>query len=172
MKINTKKLGIAAASVAAFTVSAICAKKACTKLEKIKEERDTRLNEIEEALTDESLAEEYSKEDAKNDTKLIKTQATVKSIYAFVPSVACAGVSIVVGNKIGSADVVSSSFIGAAGGTVWALIKRKDIDAEEKKSTLIGGLVLAASSALLVPILNFIRFTISDKLKGVQNGIA
>lgn len=172
MKINTKKIGIAAASVAAFTVSAICAKKACTKLEKIVKERDARLDEIEEALTDESLADEYSEEDAKNDTELIKTQATVKTITAFVPSVVCAGVSIVVGKKLGSADIAVNSMIGTAAGLVYGITKRKDIDADEKKSTLIGGAVITAGAIILVPILNLIRFTVSDKMKGVQNGIS
>lgn len=83
-----------AAGIVGGVVSAVMACKATTKLNSILEKSSSELDAIHDCEKDESLAEEYTKDDVKKDLAIVyaKTGVAVAKLYA--PAVALGGLSI------------------------------------------------------------------------------
>lgn len=130
VKNNAKTIGVAAASVTAFAAAAVCANKAMTKVEKIKEEYENHIKDIEDTLVNEDIPETtYSKEDGANDAHIFKTQAIVKGVKAFIPTTSILIAGCVSAKVFGVSNGLMAGIIGLAAGVVYW-------DAKDPKRTL------------------------------------
>lgn len=83
------------AGVVGVVTSAVMACKATTKVNDILEETKEKASQVHEVLADESISKEkYSEEDGKKDLAIIYTQAGVKFIKLYGPSIALGALSI------------------------------------------------------------------------------
>ena len=83
------------AGVVGVVTSAVMACKATTKVNNILEETKEKASQVHEVLADESISKEkYSEEDGKKDLAIIYTQAGVKFIKLYGPSIALGALSI------------------------------------------------------------------------------
>lgn len=83
------------AGVVGVVTSAVMACKATTKVNDILEETKEKTSQVHEVLADESISKEkYSEEDGKKDLAIIYTQAGVKFIKLYGPSIALGALSI------------------------------------------------------------------------------
>ena len=84
-------LGVGIASGVGAVVTAVVA---TTKLDEVKAETAKRLEEVDQALTDETLKDQYSEEDAVNDRKIIKIQGYAKMAVKYIPTALLLALSI------------------------------------------------------------------------------
>lgn len=83
------------AGIVGVVTSAVMACKATTKVNDILEETKEKASQVHEVLADESISKEkYSEEDGKKDLAIIYTQAGVKFIKLYGPSIALGALSI------------------------------------------------------------------------------
>jgi hypothetical protein len=84
-------LGVGIATAVGSVAAAVVA---TTKLDEVKAETAKRLEEVDEALQDETLKEKYSEADAANDRKIIKIQGGAKIAAMYLPAAALLACSI------------------------------------------------------------------------------
>jgi hypothetical protein len=82
------------AGVIGTVASAVMACKATTKISDILEKTKEDVDQIHDCMADESLAEEYSKEDGKKDLAIVYVQAGIKLAKLYAPAVLLGGLSI------------------------------------------------------------------------------
>lgn len=82
------------AGVAGVVVSAVLACKATTKLSTILDGTKEELDSIHNCMEDESIAENYSKEDGKKDLAIAYTQTGIKLVKLYAPAVLIGALSI------------------------------------------------------------------------------
>lgn len=165
VKNNAKSIGIATASATAFATAAVLTGKALTKVDKVKEEYEEKMKDIESVLENPDIPEEtYSQEDAENDTRIIKTQAVVKSVTAFAPVAAVIGASIIGSRILGAPMVFTASMLGGTVGASYLMLRKPEVTKEEKVRTFVGSLVVSATAIIIVPVLNLIRFSAKGEM--------
>jgi len=85
---------LVAAGVVGTVVSAVMACKATTKMSDILEKTKEDINSIHDCAANESLAEEYTPEDAKKDLAIVYVQTGVKIAKLYAPAVALGALSL------------------------------------------------------------------------------
>lgn len=105
---------------------------ATTKLEQVKAETAKRLQEVDEALQDETLKEQYSEEDAVKDRKIIKIQGGMKIAALYLPAallLAASIASFAFGHHI---LMLRNASLSAAFATMSAMFKKYRANVVEK----------------------------------------